>query len=66
MARRFRLLDDSGVCAEGFQASDGRCVALSVRVITQPVLYKSDDHVRGDWRAATFEWLDEPEAAVAP
>lgn len=61
--RRFRLLDD-GVTAEGFQATDGRCVVLSVRVVTNPVVYASLEKVVDDWRSATLQWVDAAEAKV--
>lgn len=60
MTRCFRLLDD-GVTAEGFQASDGRCVVLSVRVVTSPVVYANLEKVVDDWRSATLQWVDAAE-----
>ena len=61
--RRFQLLDD-GVTAEGFQASDGRCVVLSMRVVTHPVLYPRVEKMVEDWRSATLQWLDEEAKAA--
>jgi hypothetical protein len=61
--RRFQLLDD-GVTAEGFQCSDGRCVVLSMRVVTHPVLYATVQRMADDWRSSTLQWLDEEAKAA--
>lgn len=60
--RLFRLIDVEGTTVgEGFEASDGRVVALALGVHMSAVVYRSEGKMLEDWGRVRVERVGESE-----